>query len=331
MGFDREGDTCLGSFITEPRRSKPANELTQIQMLQLTSLGFVASSSLPLAKIVTVTKNEYDLIEDFIRYYGSIFGYENVIILDNESDNPIVLDVYRRYSPKGVTVRTVVGYSGSSQGDHFTNAMREQTGSAEFLIGVDTDCFFTVNGHCDKYTIHTYLRSLPRDRDIFRVNAFLMSVVDPTTENYADHKLIRPTNCTTFVARNGYAGMSSIQHVFFRAQSFVHTANGNHSGTTTTNRGHSCPEVAYVHYHDTGKRRHLERCKAILVAYGYIRNEMTESEQLKSLCSNSDGSGFHRKRQYIEYLQRPDTFFQEDPLPSDTFEYTEVKRAIEHI
>lgn len=300
-------------------------------MLQLTSRGFVAAPSLPLAKIVTVTKNEYDLIEDFIRYYGSIFGYENVIILDNESDNPIVLDVYRRYIPRGVTVRTVVGYSGTSQGDHFTNAMREYTTSAEFLIGVDTDCFFTVNRRCDKHTIHTYLRSLPHDRDIFHINAFLMSVVEPTTENYADYKLIRPTDCTKFVARNGYAGISSVQHVFFRARSFVYTTNGNHGGGTTTNRGYFCPEVAYVHYHDTGKRRHLERCKAILLAYGFLRNDMTEPEQLACLRSNPNGSGIHRQRQYIEYLENPGTFFQEEPVPADTFEYTEVKRALEHI
>jgi hypothetical protein len=33
----------------------------------------------------------------------------------------------------------------------------------------------------------------------------------------------------------------------------------------------------------------------------------------------------------MEYLQNPSTFFQEDPIPPDTFEYTEVKQALEHI
>lgn len=292
-------------------------------------MGFVVTPSLPLAKVATVTKNEYDLIEDFIRYYGYLFGYENVIILDNESDNPSVLEVYNRYRPKGVTIRTVVGYSGSLQGEHFTAALREYTASAQFLIGVDTDCFLTVNRRCDRRTIHQYLQSLPYDRDIFCVNSFLLSVVDPTSGNYADHKLIRPTDCTTFVSRNGYAGLPSIQHVFFRAQSFVYTTNGNHSGGTTTNREYRCPEIAYVHYHDTGKRRHLERTKAILLAYGFIQADMTEDEQLERLCSTRNDAGIHRQRQYIAYLQDPAILFQEDPIPNDTFEYTEVKRAIE--
>ena len=298
-------------------------------MMRMTSYGFVLASSFPLAKVFTVTKNEYDLIEDFIRYYGYLFGYENVIILDNESDNPSVLDVYKRYALKGVTIRTVVGYTGTSQGDHFTNAMRKYRTSSDFLIGLDTDCFLTVNGRCDKETIHAYLRALPRDRDIFWVNSFLLSVVDPTSENYADHKMNRPTDCTKFVSRTGYAGIPSIRHVFFRARTFEYTTNGNHEGGTTTNQGHVCPEVAYVHYHDTGKRRHLERCKTILLAYGFIRNEMTEHEQLEALRSNPNGSGIHRQRQYMEYLQNPDTFFQEESIPHDTVEYMEVKRTLE--
>lgn len=298
-------------------------------MLQLTQAGFVIRNPLPLAKIFTVTKNEYDLIEDFIRYYGGIFGYENVIILDNESDNPIVLDVYQRYIPKGVTVRTVVGYSGDSQGNHFTNAMRNYTTSAEFLIGLDTDCFLTVNRRCDKQTIHTYLRSLPYDRDLFRINSFLMSVVDTSSGNYVDNKLVRPTDCTTFALRRGYAGVPSIHHVFFRAPSFIRTYNGNHEGTTTSNRDYLCNEVAYVHYHDTGKRRHLERCKTILLAYGFLRKDMTEREELDSLLSLRDGTGVHRQAQYTQYLQNPQSFFQEDPIPHDVFEYTEIKRALD--
>ena len=37
----------------------------------------------PLCKIITLSKNEYDLIEDFLLYYDSIVGIENIIIIDN--------------------------------------------------------------------------------------------------------------------------------------------------------------------------------------------------------------------------------------------------------
>jgi hypothetical protein len=282
-----------------------------------------------LAKVFTVTKNEYDLIEDFINYYGAIFGYENVVILDNESTDERVLRVYETYRPKGVVVKHTVGYAGMKQAEHFTTAMTEYKSSAEFLIGVDTDCFLCVNKRCNPEEIRTYLRTLPSDCDLFVMKKFLMSIVDPSSPNYKDNKLVRPTDCTTFVERDNYAGTSP-SHVFYRASNFVSTDLGNHNGVTTTNRRHFCPEISYVHYHETGRRRHLERCRAILLAYGYIRETMSEAEQLYILTHYPQGSGIHRQRQYIQYLQNPDQFFKEDPIPTDTFEFVEVKNLLAH-
>jgi hypothetical protein len=285
--------------------------------------------SVPIAKVFTVTKNEYDLIEDFIQYYGTIFGYENVVIIDNGSDHPAVLDVYERYKSKGITIYMALGYKNLQQAEHFTAAMSKYKNSAEFLIGLDTDCFFCVKNRCDKETIISYLRDLPKEYDIFVMKKFYMSVVDPASPNYKDNKLIRPTDCTTFVLRDGYAGVT-VSHVFYRAQNFVSTGIGNHGGITTTNKRFFCDDVAYVHYHDTGKRRHLERCRAILLAYGYINESMNQTQQLEALLQNRDGSGIHRQRQYIEYLKNPDSFFKEDPIPSDVFEFLEVKQVLEN-
>lgn len=298
-------------------------------MIRLTSQGFVkTSSNLPLAKVFTVTKNEYDLIEDFIRYHGDIFGYDNIVVLDNESDDPRVLDIYKEYAPKGVTVRYVSGYTGDMQGHHFTQAMKEHATTAEFLIGLDTDCFFTVNEKCDRDTICTYLQSLPKHCDIFTMQKFLLSVVDTSSDNYVDNMLVRPTSCTSFVLRSGYAGIGLVRHVFFRGHAFVSTQNGNHGGVSMTNTYHNCPEIAYVHYHDTGKRRHLERCKAILIAYGFIRSNMTDAEQLHALRHNPNGSGTHRQWQYMDYLRDPSSFFKEDPIPNDMVEFVGVKNAL---
>jgi hypothetical protein len=296
--------------------------------LTFTSKGFVATNEKkPLAKVFTVTKNEYDLIEDFINYYGRIFGYENVVIIDNGSDHPTVLNVYDRYRSHGVTIHNTVGYQNNKQAEHFTTIMKQYRQSAEFLIGLDTDCFFCVNRSCDPAVIQEYLRSLPTHADLFAMKTFLMSVVDVRSENYQNNKLVRPTDCVTFVVRDNYAQTSN-PHVFFRAANFVSTENGNHNGTTTTNKRFYCPEVAYVHYHDTGRMRHLERCRSIMLGYGFIHKDDTEAEQLDKLLKLSDGTGIHRQRQYIRYLQDPKSFFEEDPMPEDTFVFVEVKRLL---
>jgi hypothetical protein len=281
----------------------------------------------PLAKVFTVTKNEYDLIEDFLRYHGALFGYDNVVVIDNGSTDPHVLDVYQRYIPKGVTVVTRTGYRRDQQGEHFTEIMRQYKQSAEFLIGLDTDCFFSVRDSCDPTVIHPYLRSLPQDCDIFAMKTFLMSVVDTASPNYANRKLVRPTGCTTFVRRNGYANVSN-PHVFYRAANFVRTEVGNHGGVSTTNRRHYCPDIAYIHYHDTGRQRLYERCRTILLGYGYITEGMTREQEWHALRTNTDGYGVHRQQQYLHYLESPDAFFREDPMPADTFHFEGVKQIV---
>lgn len=282
----------------------------------------------PLAKVFTVTKNEYDLIEDFLRYHGTLFGYDNVVVIDNGSTHPHVLDVYQRYIPKGVTVVTRTGYRRNQQGEHFTEIMGQYKQSAEFLIGLDTDCFFTVRDSCDPEVIHTYLRSLPQDSDIFMMKTYLMSVVDTASPNYVNQKLVRPTDCTTFFReRDGHAN-AAVYHAFYRAANFVSTSVGNHTGVSTTNRKHTCPDIAYVHYHNTGRQRVYERCRTIMLGYGYISEGMTRDQEWRALRTNPDGGGIHRQKQYLHYLESPHTFFQEDPMPADTFQFEGVKRAL---
>ena len=289
--------------------------------------GKFATTYPVLAKVFTVTKNEYDLIEDFINYYGKIFGYENVVIIDNGSDNPTVLGVYERYLPKGITIRYTTGYDGNKQAEHFTNVMREYKNTAEFLIGLDTDCFFGVHGSSNPDTIRSYLHNLPKNKDIFFMQKFYMSVVDVNSPNYLDHKLIRPTDCTTFDVRDNYCGTSN-PHVFFRSANFVSTENGNHNGATTTQSSHFCEDVFYVHYHDTGRGRLAERCRSIMIGYGYIREGMTHDEELVQMRNLWSGAGIHRQRQYIHYLENPEEFMEEPPIPSNVVEFSGVKSLL---
>jgi hypothetical protein len=282
---------------------------------------------IPLAKVFTVTKNEYDLIEDFLLYHGYLFGYENLVVIDNGSTDTRVLEVYDRYKLRGVTVVTRIGYKGTQQGEHFTDVMKDYREAAEFLIGLDTDLFFCVDQSSDRAVVQRYLRSLPQSYDIFQMQKFMMSVVDPTSPNYQDRKLLRPVDSTTFVIRDSYGG-GKHGHVFFRAANFVSTSNGNHTGVTTTSKAWFCSRVSYVHYHETGRQRLYERCRAILIAYGYIAEGMTREQELHALRTLRNGDGLHRQQQYIRYLENPDLFFQEEPLPPDTFHFEGVKSTV---
>jgi hypothetical protein len=55
---------------------------------------------------------------------------------------------------------------------------------------------------------------------------------------------------------------------------------------------------------------------------------MTREQELHALRTNYDGYGIHRQNQYIQYLESPDTFFREEPMPADTFHFDGVKQRL---
>lgn len=72
-------------------------------------------------QVITMVKDEDDIIENFINYYGKLFGYENVYIIDNKStDNTynvclqykeshnINLYVHENYGEKGNLMKKLI-------------------------------------------------------------------------------------------------------------------------------------------------------------------------------------------------------------------------------
>lgn len=53
-----------------------------------------------ILKIVLKTKNEAGLIEDWILYHSKIVGFENLLVLDHNSNSKKVLSIYKKYKDK---------------------------------------------------------------------------------------------------------------------------------------------------------------------------------------------------------------------------------------
>ena len=43
-----------------------------------------ANDGVALAKVILITRDEHELIDDFVEYYGNVlFGMRNVVVIDN--------------------------------------------------------------------------------------------------------------------------------------------------------------------------------------------------------------------------------------------------------
>ena len=94
-----------------------------------------------IAKVVCVTKDEYDLIEDFIKYHAYLFGYENVVIVDNGSTHPEVLRVYEKYSKLGVDINYEPIFDRDKQNIIYGKYIEKNSHNCTFIFPIDTDEF----------------------------------------------------------------------------------------------------------------------------------------------------------------------------------------------
>jgi len=256
---------------------------------------------LPVAKIFTVTKNETDLIESFLLYHGKIFGYKNIVVIDNMSTCPVVKEIYKKYIPHGVTIVYESGYSGSSQGNAFTKYMLKYKKEANFLIGLDTDEFFFLRGlSSTAEDIVKYLAKIPMNISKLIIRCYFSAVLDTTSHHYIDQTIRNPVvNINTFRQEK----MSPTKCIF-RADCFLSTVNGCHDGKTSSGESTPCNRTTYFHYHNTGARRSIERAKEIIHGYGFADTNSPISEQLVKLMNVKSPIGSHRVLEYSLFLSK---------------------------
>lgn len=102
-------------------------------------------------KVALKTKDESDLLERWINHYGEIFGYENIIIFDNESTDSDVLKVYERYNNRLGCLLQYGLEKGSHNSIHypenFPDIYEEISKKCKYFAIFDTDEFlFFVDG-----------------------------------------------------------------------------------------------------------------------------------------------------------------------------------------
>ena len=88
-------------------------------------------------KLFTMVKNENDIIEYWIKYHGKLFGYSNLYIVDNMSNDGTyeIIEFYQNY---GVNIFREKNYK--EKGDIMTRLIKE-TNDYDIAFPLDIDEF----------------------------------------------------------------------------------------------------------------------------------------------------------------------------------------------
>ena len=94
-----------------------------------------------IIKLILMTKDEKQLIKQWIKYHGEIFGYENIHLLDDSVDKE-VLDYYDTLKDTGIHIHRTPGGNLNNARDRINALMTSLKSSCDFMIKMDTDEFF---------------------------------------------------------------------------------------------------------------------------------------------------------------------------------------------
>ena len=263
-----------------------------------------------IIKLVCVSRNEYDLLEDFIRYHGLIVGFENIILLDNGSDHPDIYPILEQLRSLGVEVIEAPDREGMTwKSKLVTETIYQYKDACDFIIPIDTDEFMV----CSDDVLASKPFSRERILQEFHVLSDEASLIKfPLTFN----SLVHPEDLCFEQGRYRWPARE-IRHFepvynyrlkqgakcFFRAKNFVWGNEGNHDGLISEGEV-VLSGLGLFHFHHTGSKRLFEKAAQWMDARGLVDRQLPIEEQL-SICEVPyTGISCLRLREYHHFLLR---------------------------
>lgn len=270
-----------------------------------------------------MTKNEDLFIENWIKYHGEIFGYQNLYIIDG-SDQQNIFDVYEKYKKRGLNIH----HTDANLNDLeviINEQIKKHKGRDNFVIKMDTDEFLS---HANIQNINNFrykcLRFFKRKPsklgELFTPQLQLRNdnfehIFDNlpiTGQRYIAEFLFsipkqnEPQEPLKEITDFKYFGEQTVKKCLFHADSFISTDLGSHTGITTNNKGTIATPIVIIHYHGIGIPNTVRSAKQVLVSHGYIKNTdntETAKSKLTRIEKQKDYPSHHKVKFYLDYLQ----------------------------
>jgi hypothetical protein len=238
-----------------------------------------------MVKLFTIVKDEVDIVKDWIIYHGSMFGWQNIHIIDNFSTDG-TYEVIQEFKEL-INIYREPDYK--KKGDYMTNLINKHSyGNDRLAFPIDIDEFIVYYDKdsnskeisVDKNLITNYIHNLPMCR-VYKAN-------------YLNPQLnVRNSNRVTVeLAYSTYNDMGVHAKSFVDTRYF--TGSLDHGNHLICNDSH-LTKIALVHYHFRNIEQMKKKIYNNVVGLGYDVNSLHQI-----LASNPHTPGNHHIKNLIE-------------------------------
>jgi hypothetical protein len=240
-----------------------------------------------IIKLFTMVKDEIDIVEDWLKYHGTLFGYKNLYIVDNMSDDG-TFEKIQEYQSKGVFLIQREDYK--LKGDYMTELINDPNrGDFDFAYPIDIDEFVV---YYDKesnqilpFRTVNYFKSLPVSETVFKTNYINSLISNGNDVGYE--------RATVESEIGLYQDYHDVAKSFFNKRIWTgELDHGNHYQTTNF----VLTDLCLVHYHC----RNLEQMKKKVI--NNVKGLGYDTTNIEILRENEDGVGYHHVKHMIDIL-----------------------------
>jgi len=242
-----------------------------------------------MVKILTMVKDENDIVRDWVIYHGNLFGYKNLYVIDNYS-NDGTWEILQEFKGR-INMFRLHNYK--KKGEYMTYFLRRFCKN-ELVFPIDIDEFIVYHHKktnkiiCNKQFIHFYLNKLPVF-PIFKMNyiqgllteknGYQRAAVQSQLGVYDD----RGTHAKVFLKSNLFHGV--IDH-------------GNHCITNN----YLLSQLCLVHFHCRNLLQMKRKVFNNVIGLGYTPFNIGNLEN--TLQKNQGCPGNHHIRNQIALLKK---------------------------
>ena len=248
-------------------------------------------------KLFTMVKNEVDIVIDWTFYHGTIFGYNNLYIIDNNS-NDGTFEQLIKFKSLGVNLVRKSDYS--KKGEYMTHYYNKFCEPDDIGYPIDIDEFIV---YYDKSSnkistsrkkILNYLKSLP-PAEIYKTNYIQATPNQDSPDGYrravaeckwgfydGNYK----ENAKSFMKKKFYSG--PIDH-------------GNHIPT----KNYYLTDLCLIHYHVRNTEQIRKKIHSNVTGFSYDANNVAQLKEL--FKKNPECAGNHHVFQQIKVLENTHT------------------------
>lgn len=254
-------------------------------------------------KVFTMVKGEVDIVDDWILYHGTIFGFKNLYIIDNYSRDGTWEALLKQKDKYNINLFRMPDYK--KKGNYMTALLRT-VGKNEIVFPIDIDEFIVFYDKennkisCDKNTIIQYIKSL-KPLPYYKMNYISVKNINPNGSKRA----------TTEMSLGKYEDYGGHAKTFFYCPLFKGVIDhGNHYHSDN----YKLSKLCLVHFHQRNLTQLQKKIFNNITGLGYNPFDI---RSLKYLQTNRSIQGYHHIDKQIAILEKRFALDIENPEDSD--------------